>query len=85
MKKQNHNYETSNFCHIESEWKSMSHYNRNCDAKNIPQSMHRKDAPNIFLALEKQVTSKNAKKKNMEKLSLKELDNPIYLKNVNVL
>ena len=63
----------------------MSHYNRNWDAENITQSMHRKDAPNVFITLEKQVTTKDAKKKNMEELHLKELNKPTYLKNMNML
>ena len=63
----------------------MSNYNRNWDAESIPQSMHEKDAPNIFLTFKKQVATKDAKEKDMEKLCLKELNQPTGLKNVNVL
>jgi hypothetical protein len=85
MENQNHNYETYDFCNIKGKRKDVSYYNWNQNAESITQDMHSNNTPNIFLTLEKQVATKDTKKKNMKELCLKEPNNPTYRKNVNVL
>ncbi len=47
--------------------------------------MKSKDAPNVLPALEEKITDKDAEKHDMNKLGLKEFNNPVWLKNVDVL